>query len=47
MITILIQVEAELSSIDPYFTKLAKGMRAWIDAWDKVNGTSEPVNGKE
>ena len=39
-------MEAELSKIDPYFTKLAKGMRAWIEAWDMVNGTSKDANGK-
>jgi reversibly glycosylated polypeptide/UDP-arabinopyranose mutase len=31
------QVKAELSKIDPYFEKLADGMKAWIAAWDMVN----------
>ena len=40
-------MEAELSKIDPYFTKLAKGMRAWIEAWDMINETGKVANGKE
>lgn len=39
------QVQAELSKIDPYFTKLADGMRAWISAWDELNGAE--ANGKQ
>ena len=42
------QVKAELSSIDPYFEKLADGMKTWIAAWDMVNGTPEEAkNGKK
>ena len=40
-----LQVQAELSKLDPYFEKLAEGMRAWIAAWDEIN--SEEANGKE
>ena len=36
-----LQVEEGLSKIDPYFEKLAKGMRAWIAAWDELNGSGE------
>ena len=39
------QVKKELSKIDPYFSKLADGMKVWIAAWDEVNGTAE--NGKK
>ena len=42
-----LQVETELSKIDAYFTKLAKGMRAWIEAWDMINGTGKAANGRE
>lgn len=45
-VRLFFKVEAELSKIDPYFTKLAKGMRAWIAAWDMVNGTTKEANGK-
>ncbi|KAK6133627.1 hypothetical protein DH2020_032537 [Rehmannia glutinosa] len=30
-------VKAKLSSIDPYFTKLADEMVTWIEAWDELN----------
>ena len=40
------QVEAELGKLDPYFEKLAKGMRAWIAAWDELNPQSANGNGK-
>ena len=39
------QVQAELSKLDPYFTKLADGMRAWIAAWDMIN--SPAANGEK
>jgi hypothetical protein len=31
------KVRAGLSHIDPYFQKLADGMLAWVDCWQKVN----------
>jgi hypothetical protein len=31
------KVRAGLSHIDPYFSKLADGMLAWIDCWQKLN----------
>ena len=37
----VVQVKAELSKIDPYFDKLADGMKAWIAAWDMVNAGSQ------
>lgn len=40
------QVNAELSKIDPYFTKLAEGMKVWIAAWDSVNA-NEVAQGEE
>ena len=47
----VIQVKAELSKVDPYFEKLADGMKDWIAAWDMVQNTdiSEPAadNGKQ
>ncbi|KAK4399861.1 putative UDP-arabinopyranose mutase 2 [Sesamum angolense] len=35
------QVKAKLSSIDPYFTKLADAMVTWIEAWDELNPSGE------
>lgn len=31
------QVRSGLGHLDPYFTKLADGMVAWIDSWKKLN----------
>ncbi|XP_049390087.1 LOW QUALITY PROTEIN: probable UDP-arabinopyranose mutase 2 [Solanum stenotomum] len=35
------QVKEKLSTIDPYFTKLADAMVTWIEAWDELNPTGE------
>lgn len=32
-----LQVRTGLSHLDPYFTKLADGMVAWIECWKKLN----------
>lgn len=32
-----VQVRAGLSHLDPYFSKLADGMVAWIESWQKLN----------
>lgn len=34
------KVRKELSSVDPYFTKLADGMVTWIEAWGQLNPNS-------
>ena len=39
-----VQVKAELSAIDPYFTKLADAMVTWIEAWELVNGPKNHSN---
>ena len=31
------QVRAGLGHLDPYFSKLADGMVAWIESWRKLN----------
>lgn len=31
------KVRTGLSHIDPYFLKLADGMLAWVDCWQKLN----------
>lgn len=31
------QVRTGLGHLDPYFTKLADGMVAWIECWKKLN----------
>ena len=31
------KVRAGLSHLDPYFNKLADGMIAWIESWQKLN----------
>jgi hypothetical protein len=36
-----LQVKASLGPIDPYFTKLADAMVAWIDCWQKLNPNGE------
>lgn len=33
------QVKEKLSSLDPYFAKLADAMVTWIECWGEVNGT--------
>ncbi|KAL0408756.1 UNVERIFIED_CONTAM: putative UDP-arabinopyranose mutase 2 [Sesamum radiatum] len=35
------QVKAKLSSVDPYFTKLADAMVTWIEAWDELNPSGD------
>nr|AFW90628.1 UDP-glucose protein transglucosylase [Solanum tuberosum] len=35
------QVKEKLSTIDPYFTKLADAMVTWIEAWDELNPTGD------
>ncbi|KAG8366475.1 hypothetical protein BUALT_Bualt17G0083800 [Buddleja alternifolia] len=35
------QVKTKLSSIDPYFTKLADAMVTWIEAWDELNPSGD------
>ncbi|KAG8383024.1 hypothetical protein BUALT_Bualt05G0141100 [Buddleja alternifolia] len=34
-------VKGKLSSIDPYFTKLADAMVTWIEAWDELNPSGD------
>ena len=34
---IWLQVQEGLGGVDPYFSKLADGMRAWVAAWDQLN----------
>lgn len=35
------QVKEKLTSLDPYFTKLADAMVTWIEAWDELNPSGE------
>lgn len=41
------KVRVGLSHIDPYFTKLADGMVAWLQCWQKLQegGTGAKANG--
>ncbi|KAL0396901.1 UNVERIFIED_CONTAM: putative UDP-arabinopyranose mutase 1 [Sesamum calycinum] len=36
-------VKAKLSSVDPYFTKLADAMVTWIEAWDELNPSGDKL----
>jgi reversibly glycosylated polypeptide/UDP-arabinopyranose mutase len=37
------KVRAGLSHIDPYFSKLADGMLAWLECWQKINPGADVV----
>ncbi|GKD76263.1 alpha-1,4-glucan-protein synthase [Tanacetum coccineum] len=41
-----IQVKAKLRKVDEYFNKLADEMLTWIEAWDELNPSAQPANGK-
>ena len=41
-----LQVQEGLGGVDPYFGKLADGMRAWIAAWDQLNPRDAMANNK-
>ncbi len=41
---IWLQVQEGLGGVDPYFSKLADGMRAWIAAWDQLNPRDDNNN---
>eukprot|EP00891_Asterochloris_glomerata_P003043 jgi/Astpho2/3043/e_gw1.00051.91.1_t len=38
------KVQEGLGGVDPYFSKLADGMRAWIAAWDQLNPRNDNNN---
>ncbi|GJV66176.1 zinc finger, CCHC-type containing protein, partial [Tanacetum coccineum] len=41
-----VQVKAKLGKVDEYFNKLADEMLTWIEAWDELNPSAQPANGK-
>lgn len=36
------KVRAGLTHIDPYFQKLADGMLAWVECWQKLHPETKP-----